>query len=298
MTATVLAMAGAFSAALPAGAGETDVTARKREVGDRLVTAGRQRMLAQGMAATLCLADAGVAPDGSIAELYVMRNIFGWSHESMMWGNGNLNVSPEADGRVKRAWHELNAEWKPLEELYDAVLQGGRLTAGEFDRAIAMTGTVTDRATDVVTALRSAYSGDLGMRGVGAALLIDLYERQRMLGHMIAKDVCLVSRGDLSPARLASLEGTLDIFNQSLWAFVNGRPDVGVPPPATPEIAEALHAASEHWNAVTAFAAATARGRRPEQAELASFAASMDRVASAMTVAINGLVSFQENQPG
>lgn len=272
--------------------------ADSREVASRIVIAGRQRMLAEGMAAKLCFIESGVAREESLNEFYVMWNIFSWYHRGISGGNPQLQLSTERSDKVLESWNRLDRTWQPLKAIYEPVLDGGRVSDQTFARTIGMTAEVTDGATDLVAALRSAYADQLGPQGFGAALLLDLYERQRMLAQKIAKDVCLLARGEGGAARREELSGTATIFALSLDAFLNGREDVSVPKPPTPEIASALDRAQRHWLAIEGTVRDASGGRAPDGAGLATLAETMDRFIAEMTVAINGLVSYQERGGG
>ncbi|MEM7685241.1 MAG: type IV pili methyl-accepting chemotaxis transducer N-terminal domain-containing protein [Pseudomonadota bacterium] len=281
-------------------AGERPVQAQtakdaRLSIAERIVAAGRQRMLAEGMAASLCYVDQGVADARSRSQLYVMWNIFGWYHRAIVSGSQELDLGVELDPRVLAAWQEVDSLWTELRPLYDTPISGQPAQPSQFDDAVAITRDVTEAATDLVATLRSVYAARLGPQGFGSALLIDLYERQRMLAQRIAKDVCLVARGDARPERLADLTRTVEIFSLSLDAFQNGLSDAGVPPPPTDAIAQSLRNAGTHWRPVAALAYAAAQGMELDRSGLAEFSDAMDRFISHMTGAINALATLKSD---
>ncbi len=255
-------------------------------------------MLAEALAAKLCYAETGVKPAESRNELYVMWNIFGWYHQGFRKGNHELELGPERDRDVLQAWQAVDADWSELREIYAIALSNEGIAPSQFDRAVVLTGSVTDAATKLVAKVRSAYAGELGLRGFGSALLLDLYERQRMLGERIAKGVCLVARGDASARQLSELSRTIEIFSVSMEAFQTGREDVGVPKPPTSRIAQSLSDGLSHWRPIAAFAYASAAGQRLAPNELAEFAGAMTLFIVSMTAAINDLASHQNQERG
>ncbi|MFK7944259.1 MAG: type IV pili methyl-accepting chemotaxis transducer N-terminal domain-containing protein [Paracoccaceae bacterium] len=265
----------------------------KRSVGERIVIAGRQRMLAEGMAAKLCYKVSGIQNASAGRDLYTMWNIFGWYHAGLRHGNTQLELSAESNLDVLNAWAQMDLIWGGLKGVYEGVIDSDTSDRGTLGVAVDLTEAVTDGASQLVATLRGAYSEQLGPQGFGSALLIDLYERQRMLGQKIAKDVCLVSLRDTPATRIAGLEKTLTLFNLSLDAFQNGLSDVGVPPPPTPEIAQLLKKARKDWQPAETWARAAAEGQALSQTELADFADAMDLFISDMTAAINALVAFK-----
>ena len=298
--AVVLGLIAGLAVPVTPGAQETaEDPAPKRsreEVAELLVIAGRQRMLAEGMASKLCFAESGVVRRESQNELYVMWNIFDWYHAGLMFGNPQLDLAPEQSAEVIGAWRELDVDWAVLKAIYEPVLGGASVSAEDFSQAQTKTGEVTDGATDLVAALRANYSAELGPRGFGSALLIDLYERQRMLSQRLAKDVCLIARGDRAAARVDGLGEAVGIFSLSLDAFQNGLEEAGVPQPPTPEIAARLAEAKTYWDPVKPLADRAASGQALAPAELERFAVTMDRFLATMTAAINGLVAFNSRE--
>lgn len=260
--------------------------------------AGRQRMLAEGMAANLCFAESGVAAERSRNQLYVMWNVFSWYHRGIVKGNLELGLPPEPSKKVLTSWIDVDRSWSELKEIYEPVLAGASVSAAAFDRAIALTNDVAQKSTVVVAALRSEHAKDLGQSGFGSGLLIDLYERQRMLAERISKNVCLIARGDRDEARLNDLSETVNVFRASLDAFQNGLSDMGVPPPPTPGIAESLQAAQFHWQSVAAFAFAIVGGMELGDDAMSEFADTMNLFNSNMTAALNQLVSHNNAQGG
>ncbi|MEM9044087.1 MAG: type IV pili methyl-accepting chemotaxis transducer N-terminal domain-containing protein [Pseudomonadota bacterium] len=264
------------------------------DLSKRLVIAGRQRMLAEGMASKLCFAEAGVRREESLSELYLMWNIFNWYHSGILLGNVQLELKSETDPYVVAAWRTLDNEWWDLKSLYEPVLDGVAISPASFAKAQSSTEEVTQLSDNLVAALRSAYSKRLGQRGFGATLLIDLYERQRMLSHRIAKNTCLMSTGDKSPERRADLAEMMSVFDNSLAAFQNGMADFGIPKPPNEEIATALASVKEAWDGAKPLISRTAIGAVLNTQELTVLAETNDRIVVAMTAAINGLVLASE----
>ncbi len=286
--------------ALANDASEPEVSAEELRTiaGERLVIAGRQRMLAEGMAANLCFAESNISRNKSQNQLYVMWNVFSWYHRGIVKGNLELGLPPEPSKKVLASWISVDQSWSELKSIYNPVLSGKSVTSDAFNRAISLTDDVAEKSTTVVAALRAVNAKDLGPRGFGSGLLIDLYERQRMLAERISKTVCLIARGDRSKERLKDLGDTVQIFRASLDAFQNGLSDMGIPPPPTDEIASNLQAAQSQWQSVAAFAFAIVGGMQLGEDALSEFSEAMDLFNSHMTEALNRLVEHNGTSGG
>lgn len=291
----VAAVAAGLVLAPVTATGSEDAQAEQQvELSQRLVIAGRQRMLAEGMASKLCFAEAAVRREKSLRELYLMWNIFNWYHSGMLLGNSQLGLASETDPGVVEAWRELDNEWWGLKALYEPVLDGAAITPASYAQAQSSTETVTQLSDSLVAALRSTYSQRLGQRGFASTLLVDLYERQRMLSHRISKNICLMSTGDQTPERRADLADMMSVFDNSLSAFQDGMVSFGIPKPPTPEIAAALASVEASWTSIKPLVSRAAIGAALTPEQLDQLAEVNDRIVVAMTAAINGLVLVTE----
>ncbi|MHA3914960.1 hypothetical protein [Halovulum sp. GXIMD14793] len=278
-----------------ATADENDQIAVSPEtVGKRIAIAGRQRMLAESMAKSTCYAQSEVDAKGSLQNLYVTWNVYGWYHQGIYFGNPQLELFPETDKRVIRRWQEADKTWVRVSPIGQAAWQGQTLSPSQFETFMDQTGEMSELNNLLVSELRARYGDKIAASGGQmSALLIDLYERQRMLGQKLSKEVCLIARDFQTEEMRASLGTTISTFSNSLDAFITGMPGLNIPPAPTPEIKDRLVTAKSHWTAITEVAQATETGGQISREDLVRFREEMDLFLSDMTMAINLLVAHE-----
>jgi hypothetical protein len=80
-----------------------------------------------------------------------------------------------------------------------------------------------------------------------SAITLNIAGRQRMLSQKMAKELCLVARGIAPEENRAALAGTIELFDASLAALLDGAPDLGIRPPQDETLRATLAEVSELW---------------------------------------------------
>jgi len=235
----------------PVKAVAQDVEVTSESVATRIDVAGRQRMLAERMAAEFCYARSQVDTFESLDELKGGLDLFHGTHTAIKRGDNDAGLFAETNASLLKSWNQVNLLWVPLKGLYEQIIGGEFVSEEDFALANGLTVEVRARANDMVARMRSVYAEELGGDGFGDALLIDLYGRQRMLSQKLSKEVCLAAAGYQLDETLPELEATLKLFERSLGAFIEGLPVAGVPKPPTEEIASQLALANDAWSKIS-----------------------------------------------
>ncbi|WP_341369082.1 type IV pili methyl-accepting chemotaxis transducer N-terminal domain-containing protein [Yoonia sp. BS5-3] len=81
-------------------------------------------------------------------------------------------------------------------------------------------------------------------------LLIDISGRQRMLTQRMSKESCMIESGNETAELREDLQGTMQIFENSLNALRDGMEDVGIQPPPNDQIASGLVQVAADWESV------------------------------------------------
>ena len=278
--------------ATPAVAQTTEVT--PASVATRIDLAGRQRMLVERMASQFCYARSQVDTFDSLDELKASLELFHKTHTGFKRGDDSQGLFAESDASLNKAWNQVNLLWVPVKGLYEQILAGEFVTEEDFALANGLTNEVRARANDMVARLRAVYAENLNEgSGVGDALLIDLYGRQRMLSQKLSKEVCLVAAGYELDATKAELEATLKLFERSLGAFIEGLPVAGVPKPPTDEIAQQLAIANDIWTEISYVPQTTVTGGSLGIADLSVFRKGASDFLREMNKAVGMLAAMQ-----
>lgn len=267
-----------------------------KSMSTRYTIAGRQRMLSEGMANALCLSRLGVEAEANSSDLYVMRNVFNWYHLGINGGNSGLELEAENNPQIRRKWQRVDRIWQELATQYDLVLEGAYIPKSDFNDILEQTAVLSRLNNSLVVSFRSVYEDEIGSSGLGSALLIDLYERQRMLGKKLSKEICLIAAGRNNEDLRANVSETLSIFENSLQAFRVGMPSLGVPAAPSTEIKEQLELVAESWEIAQPIARAVAGGSAPSLENMVALHNTMERVTGQMTIAIQHLVDFEEQK--
>ena len=292
----VTAAMSALFVAIPAVTSAEEVVGTPENLGKRIAIAGRQRMLAEGMAKEVCYIDAGVDTTESLRELYVMWNVYGWYHRGIYLGNAQLDLFEEKNERIKRMWIEVDQVWDGIAPKYNSIMENEVVANGDFDQVMQITDKLSFLNNDLVSLLGSVYAGDINDAGHGSALLINLYERERMLSQKLSKEACLIQHGYQSDATRARFVETRDNFTVSMNALINGMESVSVPAAPTSEIRDQLLKAQSHWNNVQGLADLVAKGGGLNREQMSTFRQEMNEVVGELTIAIAMLVQYEASK--
>lgn len=292
---TAVAVFSLSSLALPTAAVASDINAAT--VSNRIDVAGRQRMLTQRMAKLFCFAQSGAAVETNLAKLQDARDLFRKSHLGMAQGDEAMGLFPEGKPEVLSAWSEVDQQWQNLDAAYAKLTTGETVTRQQFDAVLRLTAAQMAKSQALVTIQRDTYAEYLGA-GLGDAVMLDFYGRQRALSQKMAKDVCLAARGDRGDGLLVELTDTIGIFDNSLTAFIDGMPMAGIAPPPTDAIAAQLNVAKDIWTPIRPTALAIAAGKSVDAAAFETFSLEIDRFLIEMNKAVGMLADYEANKSG
>ncbi len=215
----------------------------------RINYSGRLRMLSQRIPSAACHLTQGVDPAGATALLAASTQEFEKILTALELGDPDINIqTPETNARTLAAIATLRDRWEPLRQAADAVVNE---TATAADQAYLFNENlrVLAAAQLLVEQLVRQYSNPNAMT-FSSLMLIDISGRQRMLTQKMSKESCLIESGLETPQLLTDLQGTMQVFENSLLALRDGMADVGIQPPPNEQIATGLDQVVEDWEAV------------------------------------------------
>ena len=232
---------------------------------ERINLSGKLRMLSQRVPSAACHLAAGIDPKGSRALLEGAKTEFESILHALEFGSAELSVNGEETRRkTLMKVHTLGALWGPYQTTVDEVL-AGETDAPRIQSLLTDSMTVLGSAKLLVSEISGQYSNPAEMTQ-SSAMVIDIAGRQRMLTQKIAKEACAAWSG-LSDTVASDLAGTMQMFDASLTALINGMPEAGIKKPTNTTIEAGLTTVYQDWMDVKETQAAIAAGATPDAAE-------------------------------
>ncbi len=262
----------------------------------RVNLAGRQRMFSQRMSKAACFILTGVEVDNHTAMLAKTIDRFSVANGALRNGSAEAGIPEETNLEVIGRLVKVDSRWQDFAPRVKAVLDGSDVSAGNV-AAINESGLalLTDM-NDAVHRIDNVYGDELSDLPLILAVTIDLAGRQRMFTQKVAKDFCLIDAGIDVAANTADLAETLQYFNATLDALVDGFPGTVVPAPNA-DIRAKLTEVRDLWAGPDAVLAAVAGGAAISDADRLVVANDVEKVLVAMNEAVN-LYEFVDNLGG
>ena len=258
-TALVVTMAGLTATQATAQSADAPITQDEllqraqflEDIGaaERINFAGKLRMLSQRIPAAACNVYGEIDPTSSEPVLHAAIAEFDKILAALEVGDEDLGiVGVETRRKTLAAIEALRSHWLPVEEVvteienHQTTLEHVQFMADENMNILA-------DAKLLVSEISGQYADPTALVQADA-LRIDIAGRQRMLTQKISKEVCFINAGINAEASLEVLGGTVNMFEVSLSALLNGMPEAGIGPAPTEEIEAQLTAVLNDWNAV------------------------------------------------
>lgn len=280
-TVSVLVSTISLAPATPAQAQSHEL----RDVFRRIDLAGRQRMFSQRMSKAACFVATGVDvvnQQTELASTYAMfdRTNAALSHGDAELGLALLRVSPP----VTVALHAVDKRWAEFSLLAGHVIDGGIIDVSGLSELNESGLALLKYTNKAVKKITEVYASDLENYPLIMATTIDLVGRQRMYTQRLSKDLCLIDAGVDVESNTADLAETLEFFNGSLNALIEGIEGFVLPAP-TEEIHAKLLEVAELWEAPSAILSAAVGGAEISDQDMLAIATDVERVLAAMNEA-------------
>lgn len=268
----------------------TTLTAQEAELTDvalvdnvgadaRIAKAGRLKMLSQRVAAEACY----VA--GDIDSAYARETLQNATDEidqilaALENGDSRMGIiGAETRPRTIDALAQFRAAWMPMESATDALLAGD---ADKLDAAYENSLLVLNATEGVYQEIKTQYVNNAEVVQADQFLL-DLAGRQQVLLKAISREACMAEVGQSPADSISALDDATKSFLTTAEALRHGMPALGVRPPPTPEIADALDAVQARWLAAAPIVQAVISGDHADHDALAMVHKELIRAATMM----------------
>lgn len=232
---------------------------------ERINFSGKLRMLSQRIAANACLYNAGIEPKTSRKLLSASSVEFDKIANALEFGDADLRIrGVEERRKTLFAIAQLREQWAPIKTAVDDLVRNGP-TESAMATIASSNMELLGRAKLLVSELSGQYSDPSAMDQADA-MAIDISGRQRMLTQKMLKEACLIWTGNQSADAKGALNGTMQMFEVSLNALLDGLPAAGIQAAPTAEISDQLKVVFKDWAEVKPVLLATMSGETVDDA--------------------------------
>lgn len=225
----------------------------------RIDFSGKLRMLSQRIPAAACYYAAGIDTDATGAMLDSAAAEFQQIVDALEFGDESLGIlGAEERRKTLVGLAKLREMWDPMFATADEIHKNG----GNPEQ-VALIADQSAEVLRIAQLLVSEISGEYANPAAllqADALIIDIAGRQRMLSQRMSKNVCLIASGVNVDQATAELNGTAQMFDNSLGALQNGMADAGIKPPPNAQIEEGLAVVRQDWQGLQPIVAMAAAG--------------------------------------
>lgn len=251
----------------------------------RIDLAGRQRMFSQRMSKAACFITTGVEVDKHQAMLASTYDLFDKTNSALSYGSEELGLNLLRIAQpVILALHVVDKRWAEFSPLAKEVIDGGSLDTEGLAGLNASGLALLRDANKAVNKITEVYGGDLPNFPLIMVVTIDLVGRQRMYTQRMSKDFCLIDAGVNVETNIQDLTETLEYFNATMDALIDGV-DGSVLPAPTEEIRAKLLEVKELWEAPNTILTAAASGAEISDQDRLVIATEVEKVLSIMNEA-------------
>lgn len=253
--------------------------------------AGRQRMLTQRMAKAACFIAMGVDVEAHFTMLSDARKLFAVTLSGLRHGDLDLGLRREESAPILRGLSEVGRLWQPYEAALLAVEEKRHVGQDDLATIARLNLPVLRKMHETVGITERIYAkGDLPLH---LAIALNISGRQRMFSQKMAKEFCLIVYNHEVAENQAALAETVQLFDLSLEALINGRADVGIRPPQGQALAAQLARVAALWAELKPIYERAAAGLPPSPPEVITVA----RENNPLLAEMNKAVWLYEEEP-
>lgn len=243
-------------------------TVEAAEDGKRKINiSGRQRMLSQRMAKAVCFASIGIDHGAHIDMARKAHGEFDKALKGLRFGDSDLQINQETGPNVLAELDGVDTLWVDYGAAVLSAVSSGEVSGATLESVSSLSVPTLVQMNRAVGEFEKRYgASDIHPT---LALAINVSGRQRMLSQKASKEFCLKIAGNDAQGNLESLRGTVELFESSLMALMDGNEDIGLPEAPTDEIYDQLELVQGLWEPVAKIFKAALDGTAPSDAEIA-----------------------------
>ena len=213
---------------------------------ERIESAELLRTYTQEVAAAACFLYNDIDRELSVELLIEAHDGFDKHIDALLNGNETLGIIGGEQRRKTIAELEtIKTAWAPVSKATEVLLEDPKNTdAVGIIKAKNME--LFDMTNILVSDMEGQYA-DPAVLMQSDVLTLEIIGRQSTMSQMIAKNACKMFSGNTSDEIKSGLEQSMQIYELSMDALINGMPQMGIAPAPTDEIATALKHVRSDW---------------------------------------------------
>jgi len=233
----------------------------------KINVSGRNRMLSQRMAKAVCFAGIGVDTPAHLEMAASAHAQFDKALKGLRNGDSDLGILVENAPAILTELDAVDELWATYGDAIASVSSAQDITPDVMGQVAALSLPTLVQMNKAVGAFEKRYgASDIHP---SLALAINVSGRQRMLSQKSSKEFCLAVAGSAAEESRAALGKTVELFETSLVALMDGSDDLGLPEAPTDEIYAQLELVQELWAPVGAIFKKAVSGATVSDADVA-----------------------------
>ncbi|SHG67590.1 type IV pili methyl-accepting chemotaxis transducer N-terminal domain-containing protein [Marivita hallyeonensis] len=213
---------------------------------ERIESAEMLRTYTQEVAAAACFLYNDIDQTLSSKLMTEARAGFDKHIDALLNGNEELGIiGGEERRKTIVQLEDIRTAWGPIATATDTLL-----SKHDDDAAVSVIKSgnmpLFEMTNKLVSEMEGQYS-DPAVLMQSDVLTLEIVGRQATMTQMIAKNACKIFSGNQSEDVRAELKQSMELYEVSLNALINGMPEVGIAPAPTEEIETALNGVLSDW---------------------------------------------------
>jgi hypothetical protein len=236
----------AISLSTTAWSGELSEARVDTGAADRIEAAALLQVYSQETASAACHMANDVRFDEAKELMLEAKTKFSIVLDALEFGNTDMHIlEPETRRKTLVKIQSLRENWQPV---LDAaiVLLDNPSDESALKVIKANNEAILDQANLLTGELEAQYANPAELMQ-SDVMLLEFAARQAVLTQKMAKVSCEIWVGNRSEDRIAKLTDSMNTYEATLDALLNGMPALGLQAAPTPQIRDALLEASTHW---------------------------------------------------
>ena len=205
---------------------------------------GKERMLTQNMTKLALQSGLNIQRDKSRKELKEVADLYGKTLNGFKSGDSDLGLKPATNKKVKEQIAVVEKAWNPFYKAVNKIVDGKDKDGKALEYIVVNNEELLKLSNDLVEAYESSNTS-INYLEKARLHVVNVAGRQRMLTQKMTKEKLLILDGKNSYA--PKLINTVNLFDSSLTALINGDKSQNITKPSNEKIVKQLKVVSKLW---------------------------------------------------